>query len=68
MKVNKFATESEWGNWIGKEIVKHSNKPFKSGNLVGVPIGTETNPYSGKKAFRMRDCDSLVDCFQCKLR
>lgn len=66
-KIDKFATQNEWTEWIGKEIIKHSKKPFKSGKQKGIPIGTEINPNTGKLAFRMTDDNTLVDCFQCKL-
>jgi len=65
-KINKFEFQDEWPNWVSKEIVKHSGKPFKSGKLVGVTLGMEPNPNSGKMGFKMDD-GSIVDCFQCKL-
>jgi len=66
MKINKFEFENDWINWIGKEICKHSNKPFKSTLLKGMPISLTINPKSGKQAFLMDD-SSIVDCYQCKL-
>lgn len=63
----KFNTEDQWPNWIGKEIVKHSGKPFKSTLKVGIPVDLTTNPNSNKKAFLMDD-GSIVDCFQTKLK
>lgn len=66
-KLDKFSCESEWQNWIGQKIEKHSGKPFKSSKKIGIPIAIETNPNSGKLAFRMKDDETLVDCYQCKL-
>lgn len=66
MKLNKFEKQDEWPEWVGKEIIKHSKKPFKNGEQVNVVLGLETNPHSGKPAFKVSD-DALVDCFQCKL-
>lgn len=63
---NSLEFSSDWDNWIGEEVVKFSNKPFKSGQKVGTPIGVETNPHSGKKAFKMTD-DSVVDCLRTHL-
>lgn len=65
-KINKFEHESEWESWVGKKVVKHSNKPFKSTFLIGTVVEFTTNPYSNKKAFKMDD-DSIVDCQQVKL-
>ncbi|MFA5722807.1 MAG: hypothetical protein WC979_01030 [Candidatus Pacearchaeota archaeon] len=31
------------------------------------PVGIEINPNTNKSAFRMLDCNSLVDCHMCKL-
>lgn len=65
-KVHKIYKNPDWINWVGCEIVKHSNKPFKSGNKVGVVKELTTNPHSNKTAFLMDD-GSIVDCYQCKL-
>lgn len=64
-KINKFAEQDKWENWIGLTLVKHSDKPFKSGKKKGVAVKLTTNPNSGRKAFKMDD-DSVVDCFQVK--
>ena len=66
-KIDKFEYSHDWENWVGKQIIKHSNKPFKSGEKVGVIESLEINPNSGKKAFLMRDDKTLVDCHQCRL-
>lgn len=65
-KVDKFRDENDWINWKGKEVIKHSKKPFKSGKITGIVVDLTTNPNSGKVAFRMND-ESVVDCFQVKL-
>lgn len=65
-KVDKFEHQEDWDKWIGKEVEKHSKKPFKSGKLTGFPVQMTVNPNSGKKAFKMDD-NSIVDCFQLKL-
>lgn len=66
MKNDKFKDEKDWPSWIGKEVVKHSNKPFKSGEKIGVPKELCLNQYSGKQGFKMND-KSVVDCHQCRL-
>jgi hypothetical protein len=66
MRVDKFEHANEWHTWIGKEVVKHSGKPFKSGEQIGSVVAFTTNPHSGKPAFEMND-GSVVDCFQVKL-
>lgn len=65
-KIDKFAFSHLWQTWVGKQIVKHSGKPFKSTFKVGVVKDIMVNPYSNKIAFLMDD-ESLVDCHQCKL-
>lgn len=65
-KVHKIYKNPDWINWVGCEIVKHSNKPFKNGLKVGVVKELTTNPYSNKVGFLMYD-GSIVDCQQCKL-
>ena len=65
-KVHKIYKNPDWINWVGCEIVKHSNKPFKNGLKVGVVKELTTNPYSNKAGFLMYD-GSIVDCQQCKL-
>jgi|TARA_R110000822_G_scaffold82467_3_gene195080 hypothetical protein len=65
-KVQKVYENKDWINWVDCEIVKHSNKPFKSGEKVGVVKAMAINPHSIKTAFLMDD-GSIVDCYQCKL-
>lgn len=65
-KVNKFEHMNDWGKWVGESIVKHSNKPFKSGLKIGTPMELTLNPYSTKQAFKMDD-GSVVDCYQCQI-
>ena len=65
-KVDKFADKDNWENYIGKEIEKHSGKPFKSGKKTGIAISMGINPNSGKQGFNMDD-GTIVDCMQCKL-
>ena len=66
-KVDKFSDAQNWDNYVGKQIVKRSGKPFKSGNKVGVVENMSINPNTGRKAFLMRDDQTLVDCHQCQL-
>jgi hypothetical protein len=66
IKIDRITTKDDWKKWIGLNIIKRSNKPFKSGLKIGIPLGMELNPYSGKMAFKMDD-GSIVDCHQCKL-
>ncbi|MCK9447155.1 hypothetical protein M0Q50_09915 [bacterium] len=66
-KINKYTTESEWDSMVGKRIKKISGKPFKSAMKMDFAIGIEINPLSNKKSFRMKECNTLVDCFLCKL-
>ncbi len=58
--------EPKYNEWIGQEITKFSNKPFKSGKKIGVVKSLTINLNSDKIAFIMND-DSVVDCFKCKL-
>jgi hypothetical protein len=58
--------DSEWPEWVEKQIEKKSGKKFKSGNKIGLVMGLEINPNSGKTAFKMDD-GTVVDCHQCKL-
>lgn len=60
-------THEMFEHMLNKEIVKKSNRPFKSGEKIGVPLKFTTNEYSGRIAFVMKDDDSIVDCFRCKL-
>ena len=62
----KFDTQDQWFDWIGHRITKHSGKPFKSKNTIGIPTCVVTNPNSCKQAFLMDD-GSIVDCHQTKL-
>mgnify|MGYP007085771800 FL=1 len=63
----KSVEDINYTEWIGKKICKHSDKPFKSGLKIGIPIAIETNDKSGHQSFRMKDDNTLVDCFRCKL-
>lgn len=66
-RINKFLEQSNWQNWIGKEIIKHSDKPFKSGSKTAIPLEITINEYSQKTAFKLDD-GSVVDCHQCCLK
>lgn len=57
----------KWLSWVDKEIIKKSNKPFKSGKQVGMVSEITINPYSEKLGFKMDD-GSIVDCYQCNLK
>jgi hypothetical protein len=67
MKTNKTFSSNDWINWIGQDVIKHSKKPFKSGYQIGTVVDKTINPHSGKEAFKMND-DSIVDCYQVKLK
>jgi len=54
-----------WKKLIDSVISKRSGKPFKSGSKTATVVGVETNPDSGKTAFRLKD-NTLVDCYQCR--
>lgn len=64
--MDKFIHKDNWHDWVGLEVIKHSRKPFKSGNIIVKVKEYTTNPYSGKKGFKLDD-DSIVDCHQVKL-
>jgi len=66
MKKDKFEFEMDWINWVGKDVKKHSNKPFLGGEKVARVLGIETNQHSSKFGFKL-DNGSTVDCFQCEL-
>lgn len=67
-EINESINPVDYYFWIGKEIVKHSDKPFKSGFKTGIPKDVGVNPNSNKMAFIMSDDDTYVDCKQCKLK
>ena len=61
-KTNKFANQESWPQMIGKQVVKHSGKPFKGGDKVSVVTQYGINPNTQKEAFLI---DGVwVDCFQ----
>jgi len=37
-----------------------------SGSKTATVVGVETNPESGKTAFRLKEDNTLVDCYQCR--
>ena len=55
--------------WLGKVIYKKSNKPFRTGYKVAIPVGVIDHPKRvGKFAFTVSDDpDYYVSCDQCKL-
>lgn len=55
-----------WNKLIGSVVSKRSGKPFKSGSKTATVVGVETNPDSGKTAFRLKEDNTLVDCYQCR--
>ena len=55
-----------WNKWIGKEVIKRSKKPFKSGKQIETVVELTINPHSNKQAFRLNDT-SIVDCYQLRL-
>jgi hypothetical protein len=64
--IDKLKFENEWESWVGKTVIKHSRKPFKSTFQTGRVKGITINPYSKKKGFLMDD-GSIVDCMQVTL-
>ena len=55
--------------WLGKLIYKKSNKPFRTGYKVAIPVGVIDHPKRvGKFAFTVsNDPEYYVSCDQCKL-
>jgi hypothetical protein len=52
---------------IGSPVVKHSGKPFKSGNKVNVVKDVIPHPVVlGEWAFTFVDDDSFVACMMCE--
>ena len=66
-ETNSLAYADDWEFWLGKEIIKYSGNPFKSGKKIGIPVDIEINPHSQKLAFRMQEDNTLVDCFRTHL-
>jgi hypothetical protein len=64
--INKLEFENEWESWVGKTVIKHSKKPFKSTFQTSTVKDITINPYSKKKGFLMDD-GSIVDCMQVAL-
>jgi hypothetical protein len=58
---------NNYNDWVGKQIVKRSKKPFKSTLKIGTVKSLDINPNTNKQAFSFLEDDSLVDCQQCKL-
>ena len=58
--------DANWSEWLGYEIVKKSNKPFKSGQKMGIAKDITLNPNTDKLGFKMDD-GSIVDCHMCQL-
>jgi|TARA_R110000851_G_scaffold281736_1_gene435203 hypothetical protein len=54
-----------WKKLIDSVISMHSGEPFKSGSKTASVIAVETNPESGRTAFRLKD-NTLVDCYKCR--
>lgn len=65
MKKCTFKQRMRWSKWINHFVIKKSNKPFKGGLKIAIPISLATNPYSNKMGFLMND-GTIVDCKQCK--
>jgi hypothetical protein len=51
----------------GAKVRKVSGKPFKSGKRMGTIKELTVNPDSGKPAIVLREDDSIVDIYRCKL-
>ena len=66
--INIVAEQKKWNEMIGMQIEKISGKPFKSGLRSDYVISIDINPNTNKKAFRMRMCNSLVDCHMCRIK
>lgn len=63
----KGMTEEGWQLWIGRQVVKTSRKPFKSGEKVNTVKGIVVNPQTGHNAFEFVEDGSNVECWRCKL-
>jgi hypothetical protein len=64
-EVKTFHNKDNYRTWLGKNIHKRSNKPFKNGEKVDIPMRLLLNEQSGKVGFLLSD--SIVDCHQCEL-
>lgn len=54
-------------SYVGKRVVKKSNRPFQSGDKVNTVAGVTTNPHTGKVAFSFKEDESVVDAFICRV-
>lgn len=64
-EVVTFPHKENYLTWMGKEIKKRSNKPFKNGEKVDTVLGLIYNEQSEKIAFELSN--SIVDCDKCEL-
>lgn len=56
----------QYQQFIGRQVVKKSRRPFKSGNKVNTVKGIEQHPYlPGKLAFTFVEDTSFVSCEIC---
>lgn len=56
----------KWVYLIGTQVVKRSNKPFKSSKKVNTVRGIVKNPQTNRFAFIFEEDDSNVECWKCK--
>lgn len=57
-----------WDSWVGKNILKVSGKPFKSGKKTDIAVAIENNPRTNELAFVLKTCGSLVNCKMCYIK
>lgn len=54
-------------SFIGKKVVKKSNKPFKSGEKTNTVKGIITHPILKIPAYTFEEDESYVECRRCFL-
>jgi hypothetical protein len=59
--------KARWNRMIGKQVYKHSGKPFKSGELLATVNGIIIHPVTNREAFTFSDCEGYVECIKCEL-
>ncbi|MNO10710.1 hypothetical protein D3C76_02680 [compost metagenome] len=53
-------------NMIGKKVVKHSRKPFKSKSVINTVKGVIEHPILNIPAYTFAEDDSFVEVRKCK--
>jgi len=65
--INDKIMEALYGDAIGKQVDKDSNKPFKSGSKVNTVKGLIRHPYLRIPSYTFEEDDSYVECRRCKI-